>query len=529
MQSTKQTACVHNKFEVLVKDAATGAVRQKAVAYNVILDAWFTNRFYRTSGDLFYAIAFGTGTGTPTAARTSLFEPLWRKDATLVKTVYGYPTSYVQKQIKLEANEYVGKRITEVGIEGYSSGYSGGSYYLITHAMLQDSEGHQIAIDKTDTDVLTITATFYCTHTPAGFGDNAVYPPANKNALVSWVLTGSFPDLYVRFSRYPLTQSSEMESAEKSYKFTGSKTLSLSGGNAATGRMDLPVTTFLDTECNNRIVRHIGIPGVGAVTFPNHDIFPPYPVEQLPIGTGDGVTKEYSIKAPLILPGSDTVYVDGVALVRGTDYEIDYESNCGDWYENYHTAGLSCKSDGVSFGNLRSKTPSNNYYRDPLAWWDCYDRSFYPDSCTVSEAAPIWLDFGEAKGCNRMKLDLITVPADKIGSLKLQYSQDGTAWTDVPGMTRTGQVWTFPLLSARYWRVFIPGYSWTYQLTWGAAARDGQSFSSSFFLGKTVPGLRFTVPPASGKAITASYLLEYPFKTAGNLLRFACSFVLQRG
>jgi len=72
------------------------------------------------------------------------------------------------------------------------------------------------------------------------------------------------------------------------------------------------------------------------------------------------------------------VYLDGEELTEGTDFVVDYENNCGDWYENYHTAALTCRNTGVTFGDLASKTPSSSYdYRDPLAWWNCYDRSVY--------------------------------------------------------------------------------------------------------------------------------------------------------
>lgn len=178
----------------------------------------------------------------------------------------------------------------------------------------------------------------------------------------------------------------------------------------------------------------------------------------VPIGTGDGVITEFNIKAPIIMAGSETIYVNNVAKVTGVDYTIDYESNCGDWYENYHSAALTCKSAGVSFGDLASKTPNASYdYRDPLAWWSCYDRTVYPSSCTVNDANPIKLDFGVEKSCNTQKIDILTVPAGQIGNLKIQYSANGTDWTDVSGLSRTGQVWKFTEVSARYWRTFLGG------------------------------------------------------------------------
>jgi hypothetical protein len=218
-----------------------------------------------------------------------------------------------------------------------------------------------------------------------------------------------------------------------------------------------------------------------------------------------------------------------VALTKGTDYEIDYENNFCDMRENYHTAGLTCRMDNVSFGNLKTASKSGSNYRDPIAWWDCYEANQYPSSCTVNEANPIFFDFGSAKECNRMKIEINTVPAAQIDNLKIQYSIDNNTWTDVPDMSRTNQVWSFTLTSARYWRVFIPSYNWSYALTTGTNTRDEQAFGTTFFLGKTVPGLKFTTPPANGSAIEASYQLELPFKTSNNLLRFTCSLLLSRG
>lgn len=65
---------------------------------------------------------------------------------------------YTRRKIVLSPSDYVGARITEVGF-----GYSTSSGSAVTHSMLKDSEGNQIAIEKTDTDVLTIYATFYLT------------------------------------------------------------------------------------------------------------------------------------------------------------------------------------------------------------------------------------------------------------------------------------------------------------------------------------------------------------------------------
>lgn len=528
----KEKVLLHNKFEIVVVDAVTGEVKQKAYAYNVIVNYYFSSRLtgspLSVGSDVFRYIALGTGNGTPAITDTALFTHLTRKAVTTLETVYEYPTSHTTKQIKLEATECNGYNITEVGLEGYYSGTWSTYYYLMTHAMLQDSEGNQIAIAKTDVDVVYITATFYATYTPSGFGNGGIYPTAANNYLVRWLLTGSY-DGTVRFGRYPLVYSSELTT-----KYTSSKGYSLgTNGSMTTLQMDLPVITFLDAECNNRIVKQLGIAGFGAFTFPNHEVFPPYPVNHLVIGEGDGETTEFNIKCPLIQAGTPRVFVNDVELTEGTDFTVDCESNCGDWYENYHSAALTAKDDNVQFGNLKELTPttSTRSYYDPLAWWYCGGTQQYPTSCSVTAEKPIWIDFLSAKECNRLKINGITVPAAQIAALVIEHSNDNENWTAADA-TRDSQVWSWTPVSAQYWRVYIPGYTWSYSILTSYSttlSRDGLGYLPTFFLGKTVPGLKLTNPPAAGETIEASYAIEYPFKTANNLLRFTCSIQLQRG
>ncbi|MDD2267968.1 MAG: hypothetical protein PHY15_00285 [Eubacteriales bacterium] len=523
----KEKAVIHNRFDVEVRDAKTNELKQTAVAYNIILNTWF-NYLTKSGGadkyaDPLKAICVGKGTGTLDVTRTTLFGYIGRKTPTTIETVYEYPTSYITKEIRIESTEFNGNTITEVG---FMAGYYNTYFYEITHAFLQDSEGNQIAIEKTDTDVVIIRGTFYVTFNCTGFGDNGIYPPADQNGVVKWLLnTGGFPGS-VEFSRYNLKESSELTRNRHGVKSTN---LNSCIRNADTWRIDYPIITWLDTERNNHTVKTIGLSGVGAISLPNHTLFPPMDITKLSIGTGDGVTQEYNILAPYIIPNSETIYIDNVALTRGTDYEIDYENNFCDMRENYHTAGLTCRMDNVSFGNLKNVGKSSSNYRDPIAWWDCYEANQYPSSCTVNEASPIFFDFGLSKECNRMKIEINTVPAVQIDNLKIQYSEDNLTWADVPGMTRTGQIWSFTLTSARYWCVFIPSYNWSYGLTTGTNTRDEQAFGTTFFLGKTVPGLKFTTPPANGATIEASYKIELPFKTSNNLLRFTCSLIISRG
>lgn len=522
----EQKVLLHNKFELTVADAKTGEVKQKAYAYNVILDNYMKARLKLINKGSYSAtlrdIYFGQGIGTPAITDTALFNQLGSKNATRLETVYAYPTSHITNQIVLNADEYNGKTITEVGMGLYWS-YSGSNTKLATHAMIQDAEGHQIAIAKTDTDVIYITAIFYCTFTSGGYGDNGIYPTAANNQLAKWILEGGY-EYTVYSSRFKLNNSDKMSirgQFSKSYSFSDGT------GNFNTLTYELPPITILDSEWNNHVVKNFGLPGYGAFQFPDESVFPDYAVDHLVIGEGDGVKTEFNIGCPLIKEGTVKVYINGTEI-PSSEFTADCESNCGDWYENYHSAGLYCMLDNVEFGNIKECTPYSSARYDPMAWWNCYNTTFYPSSCTVSSAKPIWIDFQSPKECNRLKIDIITVPAAQINNLVIEHSDDNETWTRITA-TRSEQVWSFPLTTARYWRVYIPGYNWSYTIGTTTKTRDGLAYRTSFFLGKTVPGLVFRNPPAEGDTIDVSYKLNVPFKTQNNILRMTCTVQLQRG
>jgi len=145
---------LHNRFDIEVRDAGTGELKQKAYAENIILNqAWA--QILVDGQDWFDHIKIGTGTGTIAASRTTLFTQLLTRLAT--DSVWSGDMSenwysHRQKVVLIES-EYVGSVITEVGI--------GPSTVLCTHALLKDMNGNQVAITKTSLDIITVYATVY--------------------------------------------------------------------------------------------------------------------------------------------------------------------------------------------------------------------------------------------------------------------------------------------------------------------------------------------------------------------------------
>src|SRR5574344_2860706 len=107
---------LHNRFDIEVKDAKTGEIKQKAYAENIILNqAWAQ---IMGTGNWFSYIKYGTGTGTISASRTALFAPLGNKVAASPTYTNDLASNYfsLRQSISNLENEHVGSTLTEVGI-----------------------------------------------------------------------------------------------------------------------------------------------------------------------------------------------------------------------------------------------------------------------------------------------------------------------------------------------------------------------------------------------------------------------------
>jgi hypothetical protein len=553
----KSKLAVHNFFEIEVRDAETNELRETARAENIVLNEYFRALANGHSGGSYESymcvgICFGRGTGTLSRTRTSLFDQIARRAASLVSYVPATPTWAITREITLGVTEFNGEVITEVG---FWSAYDrtvmnvGG---LSTHALLQDSEGNPITITKTDTDIVIIRGTFFVTLTAGtGLGANGAYNVALTSRLaahmtgktcINWrqylmgrwpvdsviELTNEIEDLseaewnanklpYIR----RITRTNSAEEASRA----SSQTL----WDVANMTITIPLRTFSDTAYPNQVFRCIGGMG-GVINLPDHDFFPPFHVAGKNIGSGDGTTVDFNIGVPVIMPNTETIYVDSVPQVKGTDYLIEYDNNCVDMYENFFSCQYSVFSPNIEFGDAKTATPTDStstFLIDPLLWSQSGSlraggKCKLPQNINITEDNPAWFDFLEPKRCNLFKVVGPTVPAGQIANMVIQYSTDNTIWNNVPNLVRNAQVWTWDMTEARYWRIYIPSYTWVYPLRqsdWGKSV-NGINFYATFFLGAQTPGLKFLTAPALNAVITADFDIDVIFKTTNNVLRF---------
>lgn len=496
---------VHNRFDIEVADAATGKIKQRVTSYNIVLDQYFSRLIGRSS-KIGY-IHLGTGEGTPTVNRTSMFTFLGAKGNSVVETVKAYPTSYTRRKIVLSPSDYVGARITEVGF-----GYSTSSGSAVTHSMLKDSEGNQIAIEKTDTDVLTIYATFYLTFGEAVSGVY-VLPTPNNNTIISAVLEDSYTTLTLTLGAHNTLDTAD--GLEKS---------SLSGKSSITPTSDLtnrkwqvPVTRWNYSEANSHMVSSIGSSTVAAWLLPNTDIFPQIALTNLAVGVGDGVETEFTCPIPKIVPGSESVRVNGVLMTRDVDYTIDYNNNAAEYPELFETTDP--KRSTISGGGKHT-----SYYYYPFVVWGVYKTGI---NC-IKSSTPIILDFGTAIKVNRLYMPTGTLSFGGSGSpstaIGFDYSDDGINWTNLHTTASATYSSVGADLSletpiiARYWRI-----------TSTSLTQIGCGRCPNILLGYVTPGLAFTTPPAAGASIEMDCAIDRPIKNENWVLDFSFAVQFERG
>lgn len=288
----------HNRFDIVKNGEWVG------YAENIILDQMY-NRICNFS-TYFVNIHFGTGSGTPTPDRTSLFNHLGTKTATTEEIILALPVGSVTKGITLSPSEYVGSTITEVGIA-----FGSASTSLVTHAMIKDSEGNPLAIEKTDLDVVVIYATVFVSISDSQFIKFAKtqfhYPPILEYLLTSRNTLSSDQSIY--FSNTPSD-------------FRGKYFSSNFFQKSAIRTVDVPnkkVSFYnrLEIDEGNKDIYSISTSLGFRVIYPHPELVVP-PRSDIRIGTGDGATTRFRI--PNNSPSNIAIKVDGII---SSDYNLD--------------------------------------------------------------------------------------------------------------------------------------------------------------------------------------------------------------
>lgn len=490
---------LHNKFSFQLTDSA-GNVKQVGYAENVVVNRYYSELpDHIKDGPVDRGISLGTGTGTPAVTDTALFNYLTRKATGAYSSVTPlgngqYSWTATTTFTENEAND----NLTEVGLCDYYG-------YIFTHAMITDSEGHTIAIQKTTSDRLTVTATLYLTLT---FDNNLKYL-----------------DKLVYHERYPSIIAAEANPERITHRdnctnlirycaglsTTDSSFYILLAKGASEGWLvgsdysyDSTTQTkryrrarIQSTEYNmNQTYQIFGIRNAyGIKSFPDHTVFPPITLELEK--TANGNSGDFNFGIPILMDDV-TVFVDGVQqpsaayVWGGKDFSFRqaWESQHGDHLVkatevvyDYDYSPASAPVCGHIYNGYSRTNPKGSHY-------------------------VVYYDFETPKAVNHLR----HLYDSGYCGCSLYYSNDNENWTLAAEVNSgdTDRVYdrSFETITARYWKsdfgTNVPfKYSWAEMQTRFIGAFD-------FFQ----PQLHLNTVPAAGSVVKIVAKSEYPIKNS---------------
>lgn len=325
----KMNISVHNRFDIEVIDAKTGEIKQRAVAYNVICNRFWTVFLSQQVWGSY--IQYGTGSGTPSASDSTLFSYSGAISCSIDEWRY-YETPWFRRKGVMSETQAVGVEITEVGL-GENSADT-----MYTHAMLQDANGNPISIIKTNTDIINFYCTIYFVHDRNGY--DGVYF-CNAGGTLSRTLSlsyffGESTSFSIGFLRhammaiYPtrmsLSTSSCLPKGTSYTSSTGGKSRQSISFNSSTKTLSVSYSRFGISDGN----RTGGSPGlyllsgnttgspISGYTYNNYPVFyisareiGPWRITNESVGVGDGHTTDFTLD--FASASNATIYVNGVA------------------------------------------------------------------------------------------------------------------------------------------------------------------------------------------------------------------------
>lgn len=465
-----QKAKLHNRFDFEIYDTETGET-EHAQAENIVLNSAWDD----LSGITGY-IHVGTGTGTLSPTRNSLFTHLLGKATTDVETVYDTDKT-AHKTVKTTFNESEANGAwTEVGLANY---YQAG--WLKTHALITDSEGSSITVNKTNTKIITVYATVFATI----LEDNPLR--TGENNLILNYLMGSDDSGEFFFS------SMLTKDGGPSWIMSHSSLAVTWNSNSATKKRYTNLHR-LPVDSGNFPIRGIGIfssygrKAWGGVGLPSA-VFSQANYTGIPVGTGDGSEDEFDLPLSFIKPNSETIYVNGVAKVRGVDYTVHY--------------GLISTATTVMESVSKAMVHNSPF----------------------EEVIEIPQPVGGTSNITKIELKNSSEPYHRAGGYAASLSMGGETWVPigevVSGWARDALVSLTEFANLPYKYLKLKFYPYSYY--------KGNVSWVKVFAQSPGKSIKFTTPPASGHPITADFATEYINKTSNFVLDVQAEVVFGEG
>ena len=508
-------ASIHNRFDIEVVDAKTGEVKQKAQAFNVVCDNIWSELFSKSNGYGKY-ILYGDGSGTPSAQDKTLFSHVGYVSVDMSVDNGGYDIEngvawYTRKGVITET-QAVGKNLTELGLSAGNS-----TTDIVTHAMLQDMNGNQISIMKTDTDIINVYATVYA-HWKTGYINGINMSPYEKLPIrqsysdtrynfLNWVLGLTYePYLSVQFL-YGNNQEERLSYAE---------TVSISGAGGAGCDIKRDLDTKTISFTMSRLSAPNGNSDLGGIrglmmvgkystaSNANYTSFSTYKLAHLKIdpswfpgstmigesvATGDGIQKDFSTKFGYVRAGTAVVKVDGQIVDCVVDYGKPHDlTNMGIHFELVSVEwGEPGTWSDYQIPTVCEGRASNSDYRYGRACEAIYYNPFYEYGIT---------------SCKKWS-----------NNVTLSVSDDMEQWVDIS----SNKVDSLSIPEAyrhyKYWKLTAHG--------------TGDIRGLALMTTSETPyNIHFSTPPTEGSVITVDYVSDTIAKDSSKVFDFIFNVTL---
>ena len=486
---------IHNRFDIEVVDVETGKIKQKARAFNVVCDNYFSPTY---KDNIYSYIIYGDGSGTPSHTDSALFHRVGVCNRNM--SAYDVQDRFViddsingvwARRIKqvIPNTENVGTTITEVGLGVTDT-------VIVTHAMLQDMNGNPISIQHTSTDVINVYCTIYV-HYAGQSGDVRLYlrlgnysswgSEWDSGGIIAWALGGksSYDPSYNSSVR---RDPSRLYSVLRFGQLNSANVVNVSGFSLSNKTITITFPQVSISQGNNKGCPFIAIaPSTlvnWAIILPGGTAFPFSRITGEVVGTGDGTKTRFS--TAISMPYNATVYINGVAQASGVrvlkqpshSYSRNTYLNPGDATCNHFLWWVFPESP-------EDILPSTRYWRD-----------------TTPNASASYILIEQHNAVKILCPEIGIYAIARSSGVNIYGSNDGVNWSPIPTGNLTGDDGHY-----KYYKA------------------DNTS-GSSYFYPNDHDGCNiiFDTPPADGDVITIDYTTDFIPKDSDHVLDVELTF-----
>lgn len=531
----------NNTYTLMKRNVLTGE-EESHEFHNVILNNFGYLVGSKSRVSLFSRCYLGSGSGKPSASDTGLFHSLFYnpQDPTYSSKRVGDKKDFTFSYVFPASSSYVGT-ITEVGLADYQS------HYFVTHALVTDSEGNPISIEKTSIDEVIVTVKISVERSNFSSGQTWAFDLGWLRDGYTFGIIGSFFNEY--YASIP--QGAKLSfgwSPELTHDGTDPSLESISSSKS-NGRVScsfewdsqVSFIGFVNSILVGKTKPSLGDYGGAAfhLLFPNSSVFPTRHLTNLSLGTGDGETTDFVPEIPMWVEDTEVVYKDGVALKRGVDYLVDSVSN-PEKSTSYGLGTFVCeiRNNHSYSGNYKSvyyfgmKTGSGNdaYYASPMV--------------LLNHETPILFEYAQefsfTSKVNALKIGSWDTRSGSTNnewpagtSMIFETSLDGENFKEIFRSVVFNSQNTYfsdseyhfveEISSVKFLRIRLELPSGVnsnnYKGQWLYCSRGDSYFG---YLGEYA--IRFVNPPEKGSVLTIDLSIDRPYKSANNIIQYNPEF-----